>query len=84
MTATPQRNALPLPTQRALSRDLAAAYLDLSPNTFDTLVADGRMPKPVQIGKRKVWDVRQIDAAFDEMQGLSATDDSSQAANPWD
>lgn len=83
MTAARSHKAqgLPLPTQRALSRERAAEYLDLSPNTFDRLVKDGRMPAPIAFYGRKVWDVRAIDAAFDILSGLV---DSPHAANPWD
>ncbi len=72
---------LPLPTQRGLSRERAAEYLDLSPNTFDRMVKDGLMPAPVAVYGRKVWDVRAIDAAFDLLSGLG---ESPHAANPWD
>ena len=79
--AAPARSkALPPPVRRGLNREEAADYLSISPNTFDRLVADGQMPKPVQMYNRKVWDVRRIDSAFDALQGLPA---SPQAA-AWD
>jgi hypothetical protein len=34
---------------------------------FDELVADGRMPGPVRIDGRKIWDLRAIDLAFDAL-----------------
>lgn len=78
--------ALPLPTQRGLSRERAAEYLDLSPNTFDRMVKDGLMPSPVAIYGRNVWDVRAIDAAFDILSGLDdlpqAREDSA-SDNSW-
>lgn len=71
--ARPLRHeTLPPPTRRGLSREEAAAYIDISPNTFDRMVKDGLMPKPVQIYARKVWDVRAIDSAFDLLQGRPA------------
>jgi hypothetical protein len=42
-------------------------YLGISPSKFDGLVADGRMPRPRMIDSRKVWDIHQLDAAFDEL-----------------
>ena len=62
---------------RGLSRVLAAAYIGVSPATFDRLIADKLMPKPIRIYGRKVWDARKIDAAFD------ALDRSEDADDPW-
>ena len=65
---------LPQP-RRGLSRVEAAAYIGISPSKFDELVADGRMPKPVPIDSRKVWDIRHLDLAFDAL--------SSEIPNSW-
>jgi len=68
---------------RALSREHAAAYLDISPGTFDTLVKAGKLPGPRRIvvseGRRPMmrWDRIEIDAAFEEMG-------SGEEPNPWD
>ena len=62
MTARIER---PTP-RRGLSRDEAAMYLGVSASKFDDLVRDGRMPKPKRIDNRKVWDLHQLDVAFDE------------------
>lgn len=62
---------------RALSRIDAATYFSLSPSKFDQLVKDGRMPKPVHIDGRVLWDIKSLDVAFD---ALSETLES----NPWD
>lgn len=51
-------------TPRGLSREQAAAYIGVSPTMFDTMVADGWMPKAKAIGRRVVWDVRGLDDAF--------------------
>jgi hypothetical protein len=51
-------------------------YIGISPGKFDELVADGRMPAPVKIDNRKVWDIRRLDMAFDAF----STDDP---ANSW-
>jgi predicted DNA-binding transcriptional regulator AlpA len=42
-------------------------YVGISVSKFDELVAAGRMPPPRVIDRRKVWDIRSIDAAFDEL-----------------
>ena len=54
----------PVP-RRGLSREEAAIYVGISPSKFNELVADGRMPGPVRIDGRKVWDVRALDLAFE-------------------
>jgi len=72
--------ALPPPTRRGLTREESADYLSISPNMFDRLVAEGLMPKRVQVYSRKVWDVRRIDSLFDALQGLP----SSPQAAEWE
>lgn len=52
---------------RGLSRETAAAYVGVSPVTFDVMVGDGRMPPPKQINARLVWDIRAVDVAFDRL-----------------
>jgi len=42
-------------------------YIGISPSKFDELVADGRMPGPVKIDSRKLWDIRYLDLAFDTL-----------------
>ena len=56
----------PIP-RRGLSREEAAMYLGISASKFDELVRDGRMPGPKRIDGRKIWDVRQLDLAFDDL-----------------
>jgi predicted DNA-binding transcriptional regulator AlpA len=56
----------PVP-RRGLSRSEAAIYLGVSTSKFDELVADGRMPRPRFIDSRKVWDVYELDMAFDDL-----------------
>lgn len=52
---------------RGLSREEAARYVGIGATTFDGLVQDGRMPKPLRIGKRVIWDRYKLDAAFSEL-----------------
>jgi hypothetical protein len=63
--------------RRGLSRIEAAMYIGISPSKFDELVADGRMPAPVRIDCRKVWDIRHLDLAFDALSSENLT-------NSWD
>src|SRR5271167_2422600 len=56
----------PIP-RRGLSRAEAAMYLGISASKFDELVRDGRMPGSKRIDGRKIWDVRQLDLAFDDL-----------------
>jgi len=62
---------------RGLSRVQAAAYIGVSASTFDTMVGDGRMPKPKRINARTVWDRRQLDEAFEALPDAGD-------GNPWD
>jgi predicted DNA-binding transcriptional regulator AlpA len=64
-----RQSALP-PTlpPRLVGRDAAAAYLSISPTTFDILVEEGTMPRAKRLGgRRKAWDVRALDAAVDQL-----------------
>ena len=75
-----RQNALP-PTlpPRLIGRDAAAAYVNVSPTTFDEMVRNRRMPWPKRLGgRRKAWDVRALDAAVD---GL---DDCNNDNDTWD
>jgi len=57
-----------------LSREVAAAFIDVSPSKFDEMVKDRRMPKPKQIDSRRVWSRTAIEKAFAALPG----DDSDQ------
>jgi predicted DNA-binding transcriptional regulator AlpA len=79
-----RQSALP-PTlpPRLVGRDAAAAYLSISPTTFDLLVEEGALPRAKRIGgRRKAWDVKALDAAVDRLP-----DDGEQARaddHSWD
>ncbi|SLN77259.1 helix-turn-helix transcriptional regulator [Oceanibacterium hippocampi] len=76
MTARREIPALSL-VPRGLSRELAAAYVGVSPNTYSKWVESGLMPKPKRVGGRVVWDRQAVDLAFSALPG----DDER---NPWD
>ena len=42
-------------------------YVGISAAKFDEMVADGRMPAPVRVDTRKIWDIRSLDLAFDAL-----------------
>jgi hypothetical protein len=52
---------------RGLSRVEAARYLGISPSKFDQLRGDGRIGPARMIASRKVWDVRDLDVAFEAL-----------------
>jgi predicted DNA-binding transcriptional regulator AlpA len=65
----PKQAALP-PTlpPRLVTREAAAAYVCVSPNTFDEMIELRLMPKPRVLGdRRRAWDVRELDAAADAL-----------------
>tara|TARA_B100000700_G_scaffold325153_1_gene433149 strand:- start:5335 stop:5661 length:327 start_codon:yes stop_codon:yes gene_type:complete len=59
----------PTPTvtieKRGLNRKEAAAYIGLSETKFAELVRRDMMPQPKAVGRRRIYDRREIDEAFD-------------------
>lgn len=70
-------NQCPLPFRRGLNREQAAAYVGVGTTLFDELVADGRMPKPIRINARTIWDRVALDACLETL-------DVEARANPFD
>lgn len=52
---------------RGLSRIEAAYYVGVSTTKFDEMVADRRMPKPIRVDGRVIWDRIKLDMAFSEL-----------------
>lgn len=50
---------------RLLTRKAAAAYVGVSPGTFDRLVRKGILPARLEALPR--WDIRALDATIDEL-----------------
>jgi predicted DNA-binding transcriptional regulator AlpA len=69
----------PIP-RRGLSRDEAAIYVGIGTTKFDEMIGDGRMPSPIRIDGRKLWDVRKLDLAFDALSGQ----DECASGTSWD
>ncbi|MGE0829332.1 MAG: helix-turn-helix transcriptional regulator [Hyphomonadaceae bacterium] len=72
------RAALPWPP-RGLNREQAAAYVGVSATTLDKLIEAGKMPRPVKIGGRRVFDRTELDSAFDALHR-----DGEDDRNDWD
>ena len=75
----PRTAALPdnLPP-RLIDRPAAAAYVNVSPITFDKMQMQGLMPRPRKVsGTRIAWDVRELDRAVDALphRGEQQSDD---------
>jgi hypothetical protein len=68
---------------RGLSRVEAAAYVGVSPTTFDALVRDGLMPGPKRVRARVLWDRHRLDAAFDALPGEDPPGQDDED-NEWD
>ena len=66
-----------MPEPRGLKREIAAHYIGVSPSQFDTMVKEGRMPKPKREGIRAIWDRFGLDAAFEDLP-------TETEPNPWD
>lgn len=54
-----------LTPKRGMRRTDAADYIGVSVSKFDELVKDGRIPPPFNIDGCRVWDIHELDAAFD-------------------
>lgn len=74
----------PIP-RRGLRRAEAAAYVGISPSKFDDLVDDRRMPAPRMLDSCMVWDVHELDAAFDDLprRGQPTAPAPALADDPW-
>jgi hypothetical protein len=53
--------------RRGLSREEAAMYLGVSATLFDELRTTGQIAPPRLIKSRKLWDIRELDMAFDAL-----------------
>src|SRR3954468_9658161 len=68
-----------------LSRELAAAYVGVSPNLFDQEVKAGKWPKGTRRGprgKRITWDRRDLDAR--RLDCGASGGPCLEERNPWD
>ncbi len=68
--------------RRGLDEVEASIYLSLSPSKFRQMVVQGIMPRPRLAGRRRIWDVDELDRAFRELprEGGGSSED---AADSW-
>jgi predicted DNA-binding transcriptional regulator AlpA len=69
---------------RGLKREAAAQYVGVSVGKFDQMTKDGRMPKPIRIDGRKVWDRFALDRAFEALGGGAVRSSDTSVAGSWD
>lgn len=65
---------------RMLRRENAAAYIDVSPGTFDRLVQNGDIPAPLTFPRStvKAWDRHDLDGFVQSLR------DGATSNNEWD
>lgn len=79
----------PVISPRVLRRMEAAAYLGVSPGSFDTMVKDGTVPQPKVMTPNIVgWDVADLDAFVDSLPyrdgSLESKSDPSEPSSELD
>jgi hypothetical protein len=73
------RRSLPMGmTPRLLSRDAAATYCGITAETFEQHVRPH--VAPIEIGARRLWDVRALDDWLDVQSGLT---DALRPVDDW-
>jgi excisionase family DNA binding protein len=78
------RIAARLTVRRGLDECEAAVYLSLSPSFFRQLVAEGTMPRPRVVKRRRIWDIDELDLAFKALPREAFEDQPATATgNSW-
>lgn len=67
---------LPAPCRSAFRAE-AATYIGVSVTTFDRMIREGLMPRPIRIYGRTVWNLRKLEQAF------AALDEDEAEIDPW-
>lgn len=67
--------------RRGLSREEAAMYLGIGAGTFDEMRVAGQIEPPRLIKGRKLWDIRDLDMAF---EALPREDAPATSPSSWD
>lgn len=65
-------HALPPDVRRGFDRKEAASYIGVSIGSFDKLVRTGKLPKPIELLGRKIWDRVALDQAMDHLSGVKS------------
>lgn len=71
LLASDDASRRPTAPRRGLSCAEAADYIGVSVSKFLEMVEDGRMPPAKAIDRRRIWDLRELDRAFDDLPGGS-------------
>ena len=66
--------------RRGLSREEAAMYRGIGTGTFDEMRLNGQIEPPRLIKGRKLWDIRDLDMAFDALP----REDAPGIGSSWD
>lgn len=66
-----------------LCREESAAYVGIGSTLFDSMVADGRMPPPRELGGRNVWDREELYFAFKALPHRTNKPDNSGIKSDW-
>lgn len=82
MTRRKAEIASRLPIRRGLEEAEAAIYVGIGTTLFQKLVEGGQMPRPRLLGKRKIWDVDDLDAAFRSLP-REGEHPKIRGPNPW-
>ncbi len=64
-----------------MRRDTAAAFLDISPTTFDRWICDGHLGPGTRVGGVRLWHRDDLAAAADRLLNRATADGPG---NPWD
>ena len=67
MPKKPEVDFRPIPHTRGLSLHDAAMYVGISNALFERAVASGQMPQPRVLAGRNVWDIVELNSAFDKL-----------------
>jgi hypothetical protein len=59
-----------------VSKEVAAAYVGLSPGKFQELVDRKLMPQPKRVGARLIWDLEEVREAFKALSADGECDDT--------
>ncbi len=69
---------------RLVARADAAHYAGIGPTLFDGLVSEGVFPPPKIIHKRRLWDLRELDKAIDQLPDAEVKANNRESTDPYD
>jgi predicted DNA-binding transcriptional regulator AlpA len=68
---------------RGLRREMAAAYVGVSPSKFDDWITRGLMPEPKRVDSCVIWDRYRLDEAFERLSDAPPTGTDWDEALKW-